>query len=54
MMAAELGPFGCVARVGGEEFALLSSGVSLEALASQLIAFCEGWDRRRFSSTVCP
>jgi diguanylate cyclase (GGDEF)-like protein len=41
MMAAELGPFGCVARVGGEEFALLSSGVSLEALATDLIAFCD-------------
>ncbi len=41
MMAAELGPFGCVARIGGEEFALLSSGVSLEALARQLIAFCD-------------
>jgi diguanylate cyclase (GGDEF)-like protein len=40
MMAAELGPFGCVARVGGEEFALLCSGVSLEALAADLIAFC--------------
>jgi len=41
MMAAELGPFGCVARVGGEEFALLSSGVSLESLATRLIAFCD-------------
>jgi diguanylate cyclase (GGDEF)-like protein len=41
MMAAELGPFGCVARVGGEEFALLSSGVSPAALATHLIAFCD-------------
>jgi diguanylate cyclase (GGDEF)-like protein len=41
MMAAEFGPFGCVARIGGEEFALLSSGVPLEALANELIAFCE-------------
>ncbi|MGD0641497.1 MAG: GGDEF domain-containing protein [Roseiarcus sp.] len=41
MMAAELGPFGCVARVGGEEFALLSSGVAPEALATHLIAFCD-------------
>ncbi len=41
MMAAELGPFGCVARVGGEEYALLSSGVSLESLAARLIAFCD-------------
>jgi diguanylate cyclase (GGDEF)-like protein len=41
MMAAELGPLGCVARVGGEEFALLSSGVSLESLAAQLTAFCQ-------------
>ena len=41
MMAAELGPFGCVARVGGEEFALLSSGVSPEALATHLIAFLD-------------
>ena len=41
MMAAELGPFGCVARIGGEEFALLSSGVSPEALAAHLIAFCD-------------
>lgn len=41
MMAAELGPFGCVARVGGEEFALLSSDVSPESLATRLIAFCD-------------
>lgn len=41
MMAAELGPFGNVARIGGEEFALLSAGAPLERLANQLIAFCE-------------
>ena len=39
MMAAELGGFGVVARVGGEEFALLSSRVSAESLATKLIAF---------------
>jgi diguanylate cyclase (GGDEF)-like protein len=41
MMAAELGPFGCVARVGGEEFALLCSGVPSDTLATHLIAFCD-------------
>ncbi|MGO4872384.1 MAG: GGDEF domain-containing protein [Roseiarcus sp.] len=41
MMAAELGPFGCVARVGGEEFALLSSGLPPQTLATHLIAFGE-------------
>lgn len=39
MMAAELGAFGCVARVGGEEFALLSTGVSAQSLAAKLMAF---------------
>jgi diguanylate cyclase (GGDEF)-like protein len=41
MMAAELGVFGQVARVGGEEFALLSSGVPAKVLAATLIAFRE-------------
>ncbi|MGD1015784.1 MAG: GGDEF domain-containing protein [Roseiarcus sp.] len=49
MMAAELGPFGCVARVGGEEFALLSAGISPAALATHLIAFC---DRVRSTSVL--
>jgi diguanylate cyclase (GGDEF)-like protein len=39
MMAAELGQFGQVARVGGEEFALLSSNGSPETLAARLRAF---------------
>jgi diguanylate cyclase (GGDEF)-like protein len=39
MMAAELSPFGSVARVGGEEFALVSSGASAEALSARLNAF---------------
>jgi diguanylate cyclase (GGDEF)-like protein len=39
MMAADLGQFGRVARVGGEEFALLSSNASLETLAARLQAF---------------
>ena len=46
MMIAELGPLGTVARVGGEEFALLATSVSLDALASRLTEFCE-----RVSST---
>jgi len=41
MMRAELGAFGQVSRVGGEEFALLSSGAPAEALAARLIAFRE-------------
>jgi diguanylate cyclase (GGDEF)-like protein len=41
MMAAELGVFGRVARMGGEEFALLSSGASPETLVAKLIAFRE-------------
>jgi diguanylate cyclase (GGDEF)-like protein len=41
MMTADLGEFGRVSRVGGEEFALLSSGVPAEALAARLIAFRE-------------
>lgn len=41
MMAAELGPLGAVARIGGEEFALLSAGAPIEALATQLTDFCE-------------
>jgi diguanylate cyclase (GGDEF)-like protein len=46
MMIAELAPLGTVARVGGEEFALLANSVSLDELASRLTAFCE-----RVSST---
>lgn len=46
MMIAELGPLGTVARVGGEEFALLAASLSLDALASRLTEFCE-----RVSST---
>jgi|ERR1700722_16153667 len=45
-MAAELGAFGMVARIGGEEFALGSSAASAESFASKLIAF-----RDRVSST---
>jgi len=41
MMAKDLGECGHVARVGGEEFALLSSKVSAEALASNLADFRE-------------
>ena len=41
MMRAELGAFGQVSRVGGEEFALLCSGAPPEALAARLIAFRE-------------
>jgi diguanylate cyclase (GGDEF)-like protein len=39
MMAADLGNLGCVARVGGEEFAVLASGVAIDELARRLIAF---------------
>ena len=46
IMRRELGELGQVARVGGEEFALLSSGVSPESLASRLVVF-----RDRVSST---
>jgi diguanylate cyclase (GGDEF)-like protein len=46
IMAEELGQTGQVARVGGEEFALLSIGISSESLASKLAAF-----RDRVSST---
>ncbi len=45
-MAAELGPLGMVARIGGEEFALLSSGVPPETVASSLMRF-----RDKVSST---
>ena len=38
-MAAQLGAFGCVARVGGEEFGLLSTEFSAESLAAELLAF---------------
>jgi diguanylate cyclase (GGDEF)-like protein len=46
IMAEELGQTGQVARVGGEEFALLSVGISSESLASKVAAF-----RDRVSST---
>ncbi|MGO8798577.1 MAG: GGDEF domain-containing protein [Roseiarcus sp.] len=39
MMVAQLGGFGCVARVGGEEFALLSMEFSAESLVARLMAF---------------
>ena len=41
MMAAEFSEVGHVARVGGEEFALLSSGSSAESLTAALVAFCD-------------
>ena len=41
MMAADFGGIGRVARVGGEEFALLSSGAAPESLRATLTAFCE-------------
>lgn len=41
MMSAELGAFGQVSRVGGEEFALLSFGAPAETLAARLIGFRE-------------
>jgi len=41
MMANALGDCGCVARIGGEEFALLGSKVPLEELLTRLIAFRE-------------
>jgi diguanylate cyclase (GGDEF)-like protein len=45
-MAADLGAFGMVARIGGEEFALLSSTASAESFAAKLIDF-----RDKVSST---
>jgi diguanylate cyclase (GGDEF)-like protein len=41
MMAADFAEVGHVARVGGEEFALLSSGAAPESLRATLTAFCE-------------
>lgn len=41
MMAADFGEIGHVSRVGGEEFALLSSEASAESLTVRLVAFCE-------------
>ena len=38
-MAADLGAFGCVARIGGEEFALLSPTFTVESLASAVMTF---------------
>jgi diguanylate cyclase (GGDEF)-like protein len=40
-MAAELGEFGLVARVGGEEFALLASAAPAEIVEQRLAAFRE-------------
>jgi diguanylate cyclase (GGDEF)-like protein len=40
-MAAELGEFGLLARVGGEEFALLVSNASAEIVEQRLVAFRE-------------
>jgi diguanylate cyclase (GGDEF)-like protein len=39
MMQQELGDLGLVARVGGEEFALLTSRASLEDMVERLLAF---------------
>ena len=39
MMQEELGSVGLVARVGGEEFALLASRASLEQMVERLLAF---------------
>ncbi len=39
MMQEELGALGLVARVGGEEFALLTSRASLEDMVERLLAF---------------
>jgi diguanylate cyclase (GGDEF)-like protein len=39
MMQEELGELGLVARVGGEEFALLTSRASLEVMVERLLAF---------------
>jgi diguanylate cyclase (GGDEF)-like protein len=39
MMQEELGALGLVARIGGEEFALLTSRASLEDLVERLLAF---------------
>jgi diguanylate cyclase (GGDEF)-like protein len=41
MMAADFGEIGHVSRVGGEEFALLSSEASAPSLTVRLVAFCE-------------
>jgi diguanylate cyclase (GGDEF)-like protein len=46
IMAAELGAFGCVARIGGEEFALLSTTDTVDSLTTAVIAF-----RDRVAST---
>ena len=39
MMQEELGALGLVARIGGEEFALLTSRASLEDVVERLLAF---------------
>ena len=41
MMAADFAEVGHIARVGGEEFAVLSSNASPESLEATLTAFCE-------------
>jgi len=46
MMAEDLGVLGCVARVGGEEFAVLASDVAIDELARRLFDF-----RDRLSAT---
>jgi diguanylate cyclase (GGDEF)-like protein len=46
MLAEDLGAVGCVARVGGEEFAVLASNVAIGELARRLFDF-----RDRLSAT---
>ena len=40
IMASDLGRFGCVGRIGGEEFALVGSDVDHTVLAERLFEFC--------------
>jgi diguanylate cyclase (GGDEF)-like protein len=40
IMAGELGHLGCVGRIGGEEFALVGSGIDCNDLAERLFEFC--------------
>jgi diguanylate cyclase (GGDEF)-like protein len=46
IMATELGQFGCVGRIGGEEFALVGSDIDYAVLAERLFEF-----RRRVAAT---
>ena len=46
IMATELGRFGCVGRIGGEEFALVGSDIDYAVLAERLFEF-----RRRVAAT---